>query len=136
MKKNQKLSIIFFAIGSISLISALAIGIDDNPPGIALFYIAVISLILAFVHPWRKVKNFLNLAIASLIGFLVFVVLHNLLDALGEMTDIALLSQIIQFFSGASFNIALLVCPVGLLIGFAGGTVLFFKNKKRPNVTS
>ena len=136
MKKNQKLSLIFLVIGSILLIGALVIGISDNPPGIALLYISVVALILAFVHRWRKVKNFLILAFASIIGLLVFAILHNLFEALGEMTDIMLLSQLIKFLSVSSFFIALLICPVGLLIGFAGGTVLYFKNKKRPDVTS
>ncbi len=136
MKKNRKLSIIFLMIGCISIIIALIIKISDNLPGIALFYIGVISLVLTFVHRWRKVKNFLVLTTVSIIGLPVFAILHNLFDALGQMTDIMLLSQLIQFLSASSFLIAIILCPAGFLVGYAGSLVLYFKNKKRPNVTS
>ena len=134
MTSNRKLTFIFLAIGCILLIIAFVVGIADNPPGIVLFYIAVIALILAFVHRWRKVKNFLFLAVASIIGIVIFAILHNLFYALGKLAnDIPLLRQLLNFLDALSFLIAIMLCPMGLLIGIVGSIVLYFKNKKRPN---
>ena len=133
MTSNRKATFIFLAIGCIALILAFVVGIADNPPGIVLFYIAVIALILAFVHRWRKVKNFLWLTVASIIGIVIFAILHNLFYALGKLAnDIPLLRQLLNFLDALSFLIAIMVCPMGLLIGIVGSIVLYFKNKKRP----
>ncbi len=130
-RSERKATFAFLAIAAISLVIAFIIGISDNPPGIALFYIAVSALILAFVYRWREVKKFLILLIASVIGFPIFAVLHNLFYALAELSsNISVLYQLLGFFHALFFIIALIVCPPGILIGVIGSTVIYFKRKR------
>lgn len=128
--RNRKVTVTFLAISIISLVLAFTIGIDDNPPGILLCFIGVVALILVFVHHWRKAKNFLILFLASLIGLLVFGILHNVLYGLEKMTeDVVVLSQLLGFLHVLFFLIAVLVCPPGILVGVVGGIVFYLKNK-------
>jgi hypothetical protein len=133
MKKSRRVTVGLVVLCCVSLIAAFIVGISDNPPGLALCYLATVSLILAFVHTWRKVKYFLILLGASVIGFAVFVVLHNLLYALAEISsDIVVLKHSLEFLSAASFLTAIFVCPVGLLIGLIGSiltAIAYFKKR-------
>jgi len=134
MRRNRKVSFGFVVLCCVLLIAAFIVGISDNPPGLALCYLATVSLILAFVHAWRKVKYFLILLGASVIGFAVFAVLHNVFYALAEISsDIVVLSQVLKFLDVASFLVAIFVCPAGLLIGAIGSVVMaviYFKKKR------
>jgi len=134
MRRNRKVTFGFVVLCCVSLIAAFIVGISDNPPGLALCYLATVSLILAFVHTWRKVKYFLILLGGSVIGFAVFAVLHNVFYALAEISsDIVVLSQMLKFLDAASFLVAIFVCPAGLLIGAIGGMLTataYFKKKR------
>jgi hypothetical protein len=116
------------------LIAAFIVGISGNPPGLALCYLATVSLILAFVHTWRKVKYFLILLGGSVIGFAVFAVLHNVFYALAEISsDIVVLSQMLKFLDATSFLVAIFVCKAGFLISAVGSLVMavaYFKKKR------
>ncbi len=115
-------------------IVAFFIGISANQQGLLLCYLAAIALILAFVHTWRKVKYFLILAGASLIGFPFFAVLHNVFYGLGEMAaDIIVLSHLLGFLSAGFFLVAIIVCPAGFLIGVVGSVLMYFKKRKIPS---
>ena len=125
MQQLRWSTLALLVIGGALLAAGLAVGINDNPPGIVLVYLAVSAWIAAFVHRWRRVKSFLILLVASLVGFLVFVVLHNLFYGLAEMaSDIVGLVQVLQFLHVVFFLIALLGCPPGVLIGAVGSVVL------------
>jgi hypothetical protein len=60
-----KTFILLFVCGLLA-IAAAVLGIDDNPPGILLAFLAALALILAFVHPWRTEREFLFLLLASI----------------------------------------------------------------------
>ena len=130
-KSNLKVTFLFLAISIISLVIAFIIGIADNPPGLLLCFIGIIALMLVFVHRWRKAKNFLILFVASLIGFPVFAILHNVMYGLAKMADdIIILSQLLSFLDVMFFLIAIMVCPPGILVGVVGSIVFYFKNKR------
>ncbi|MCK4654676.1 MAG: hypothetical protein KAU01_09535 [Candidatus Cloacimonetes bacterium] len=129
-KSNRKVTFTFLAISIISLVIAFIIGIADNPPGLLFCYMGIVALILVFVHRWRKAKNYLILFLASLIGFPVFAVLHNVMYGLEKMAvDIIVLNQLLRFLDVLFFLIALMVCPPGILVGAVGSIVFYFKNK-------
>jgi len=134
MRRNRKVSFGLVVLCCVLLIAAFIVGISDNPPGLALCYLATVSLILAFVHTRRKTWQFLILLGGSVIGFAVFVVLHNVFYALAEISsDIVVLSQMLKFLDAASFLVAIFVCPAGLLIGAVGSLVMataYFKKKR------
>jgi len=134
MKKSRKVTVGLVMLCCVLLLAAFIVGISDNPPGLALCYLATVSLILAFVNAWRKVKYFLILLGSSVIGFAVFAVLHNVFYALAEISsDIVVLNRSLEFLHAVFFLVAIFVCPAGLLIGTIGGmlTVVAYFNKKR-----
>jgi len=77
-----------------------------------------------------KRKFFLLLSGFSSAGFLLGVVLHNLLYALGTITEhLAILNKIINFFEVAFFLAATIICPVGFIVGMVGTLVILKKSQ-------
>ena len=129
-KSNRKVTFTFLAISIISVVIAFIIGIDDNPPGLLLCFIGAVALILVFVHRWRKAKHFLILFVASIIGFPIFAILHNVMYGLEKIAgNIIVLSQLLGFLDVLFFLIAIMVCPPGILVGAVGSIVFYYKNK-------
>ncbi len=58
-------------------------------------------------------------------GFLVGVVLHNLFYALASMTASVFLSGLLGFLEGTFFILAVLICPLALLVGILRSLVLW-----------
>ena len=123
-KGSRRVTLLWIVICCVSLAAAFIVGISDNLPGLALCYVAAISIILAFVGAWRKVKYFLILLGASAVGFFVFALLHNVFYGLGIMaSDIIVLHHLLEGLHVVSFLIAIFVCPAGFLIGALGSVV-------------
>jgi hypothetical protein len=136
MKRSRKVTLVLVTLCCVSLIVAFLIGISDNLPGLLLCYIAVTALILAFVHTWRRVKSFLILLGASLIGFPLFVILHNLFYALGQVAaDVIVLGSLLEFLHAVFFLVAIMVCPPGVLIGAVGSVVTYCKGRQVSDET-
>jgi hypothetical protein len=136
MKRSRKVTLVLVALCCVSLIVAFFIGISDNPPGLLLCYVAVTALILAFVHTWRQVKRFLILLGASLIGFPLFVILHNLFYGLGQVAaDVIVLGSLLEFLHAVFFLVAIMVCPPGVLIGAVGSVVTYCKGRQVSDET-
>jgi hypothetical protein len=72
-----------------------------------------------------KVKIFLLTCGYAAAGFLAGVLLHNLFYALASMTASAFLGGLLAFLEGAFFILAVLVCPLALLVGALGTLVLW-----------
>ena len=122
-----------FAMGCLAVAGALIVGISDNPPGIALLYGGTVCLVLAVVCCWQRPRSFVLLLAGSALGFVVFAILHNLLYALGEMTDLAWLKALMEALHVAAFLIALLLCPVGVLVGLVGWVAAVFRGRREPS---
>jgi len=132
--RNRKITLVFLWIFCLSLASAFIVGISGNRMGIMLCYMATAALVLALTHRWRKMKKFLILLVASLIGFPVFVVLHNVFYGLAELAgNIIVLRGLLEFLHAAFFLIALMLCPCGAAIGAVGSLVLLCRRRgKNP----
>jgi hypothetical protein len=134
--KPRRLTLVLLVAGFAFLAASLVIGIGDNPPGLVLVYLAVSAWIVAFAHRWRRVKSFLILLAASLVGFPLSVVLHNVFYALAEVvSDVVGLSQALGFLEVVFFLLALLVCPSGALIGAVGTAVLALSRLRRERIS-
>lgn len=130
-QRSRRVTLALLAVGSVFLAVGLVLGIGDNPPGLALVYLAVTAWMVAVVHRWRRLKSFLLLLAASLIGFPLSVVLHNVFYALAEVTsDLVALSQVLAFLGVLFFLLAVLVCPPGVLIGAVGSVVLALRRRR------
>ncbi|MBA4312730.1 MAG: hypothetical protein C0417_08880 [Chlorobiaceae bacterium] len=122
--RNMIVSLILLVACCILGFAASAVGIDDNPSGIALAFLSTIALVLAFVHPLRTSKQFRYLIYASGIGLIIFAVLHNVFEGIASKVGEANLSYgLLQGAGVAFFFIAILVCPIGLLVGAIGAAI-------------
>jgi len=131
--QNRIRTIILLVICGLLAIAAAAVGIDDNPPGILLAFLAGTALVLAFVHPWRTSRQFMRLLYASVLGFVVFAILHNVFDVIASnLGGSGLVQDLLNGVGTALFLIAILVCPPGLLVGVVGAVVMSIRNRKRP----
>jgi hypothetical protein len=110
-----------FAIACGGLVTAAArVGIDDNPPGILLAYLACMAGIASVVHPWTLARWYLRLSYGSVAAFVLFAVLYNVLAALARIGSGIYQRHVLEPLAVASFFIALLLCPAGLLVGIVG----------------
>jgi len=77
-----------------------------------------------------KRKIYLLLSGFSSAGFLLGVVLHNLLYALGMITEnLVIVNKIINFFAVAFFLAATIICPVGFIVGMVGTLIILKKSQ-------
>ena len=130
--RDRRATLILIAMGCGFLAAALLIGVNDNPPGLALVYLAVAAWILAFARRWRRVRSFVILLGVGLVGFLLSVILHNLLYALSELAaDMVVLSRVLGFLGVVFFIFGVLVCPPGVLIGVVGSVVMAVRDRRR-----
>ena len=120
--QQRRTTLIFLAVFCLAAIGALVIGLDGNTPANVLALVASVALVLVFVHPWRRVREFKYLFYASGLGFAVFVILHNLFDAP--------LQAIFQVLSVVAFLAAIFVCPPALIIGLGGVLIVVFRGRE------
>ena len=100
-------------------------------PFIVFFLLGGVLLFLTLKEKTEgKIRKFLLLTGASAVGVFVGVILHNMFDALSIVIgEVIILSNIIGFIGGLFFIIAIIICPLGFLVGAVGSIVLFSKNK-------
>ncbi len=102
-------------------------------PAIAALFLLGIALIFFTLKEKvkGKLKLFLLLTGSSIVGFFVFVILHNLFYALGIITGhITVLKYLMEIIHVVFFIIAVLICPIGFLVGAIGSIVLLIKKKR------
>jgi hypothetical protein len=116
-------------IGCVTIVGSLIVGIDDNLPGIAILYGGITCLVLSAVCRWQQPKSFAVLFALSALGFIVFAVLHNVFYGIGEMATISWAKALLEGLHVAAFLIALLVCPVGVLVGLVGWSAALIRSR-------
>jgi len=122
---NRNRSFILFAVCGLLAIAAAVIGVDDNPPGLLLAFLSATAFVLAFVHPWRSSKKFRNLIFTSLLGFIVFAILHNVLAFVAwKAGETGTIPELLNIISATFFLVAVLLCPVALLVGVIGAVIM------------
>ena len=129
--RNRNRTVILFAICGMLAVAAAAVGISDNPPGLLLAFLSASAFIVAFVHPWRASKHFQRLIYVSVLGFIVFAVLHNVFEGIASKAGVSGLVH--DLLSGAGvvlFLVAILLCPPGLLVGAVGAIVMSRRERR------
>ena len=117
----QKTTYIYLSTSIVLVIVGLIVGIDDNPPGIIIFFLGSIVLVIAFTHNWQRAKPYLFLVLFSLLGLVISGILHNVLEAIGGE------GTILGVIGALFFLIAIFICPACLLVGIVGSIVRTFK---------
>jgi len=134
-RRKRKEVFILAGIFCALVISAIVVGVSDNIPSIVLCYLATVVLAVAATRTWRKTKRFLILVVASVIGFFVFVVLHNVFYALTILTNhIAALSHLMEAFHVVFFIIAVFLCPATFLVGAVGSIVCAIIERRKQAI--
>jgi disulfide bond formation protein DsbB len=131
---NRIKTLILLVICGLSAMAAAAVGIDDNPPGILLAFLAAIAFILAFVHPWRTAKKFMFLLLASVLGFVLFVILSIIFDSIAQNPATSgVLQDLMQSPAFDTLNLIIaLICPAAFIVGAVGSVAMFIRNRRQP----
>src|SRR3972149_5594358 len=82
--RNRITTFILLAICGLLALAAVAVGIEDNLPGILLAFLAATTFVLAFAHTWRTARKFMFLLLASVLGLVLFVILNIILDTVAH----------------------------------------------------
>lgn len=121
----RRVSLILMALAAASAAGAVLVGVDDNPPGLALVVLAGTMLVTAFVHHWRSTKRFFALsAIAFGLGAIMVGILIAIDISLTEGHVAEPIAPAVDFGGNAlALILAFLVAP-SILVGLAGALVM------------
>ena len=122
--------VLVIAISMFFILGDLLVG-EENPTligyvflvsvGIVLTGLGVTLLVLTAKTEMRAgLKKFLLLTEASVVGFPIFALLHNWVSGLLNTEE------------AVFFTLAVLVCPLGFLVGIVGIIVIVVKRKNTP----
>ena len=131
---NRKTTLILLAICGLLAIAAVLVGIDDNPPGVLLAFLSATAFVLAFVHPWRTAKKFMFLLLASVLGFVLYIILNIILDTAAQNPATAgAFQDLLQspVVDALSIIIAML-CAAAFIVGAVGSVAMFIRSRRRP----
>jgi hypothetical protein len=131
--RNRIKTLILLVICGLLAIAAAVAGVDDNPPGILLAYLAATAFVLAFVHPWRTARQFRFLLYTSALGLVLFVILNNVFAAIAHSPATAgPLQNLLQGLAVAAFFLATLISPAAFIVGAVGSVAMFIRSRCRP----
>jgi hypothetical protein len=131
---NRNKSFIVLAICVLLAIAAAAVGVDDNPLGILLAFLSATAFILAFVHPWRTARKFMILFLASILVFVLYIILNIILDtATQDPSAAGGLQDLLQSpIANAISIIIAMICAAAFIVGAVGSLAMFIRNRRRP----
>jgi len=131
---NKKMTLILLATCGLLAIAAVVAGIDDNPPGILLAFLAATAFVLAFVHPWRTARKFIFLLFASILGFVLYIIMNIILDtAAQDPATAGALQDLLQSpVANAVSIIIAMICAAAFIVGAVGSVAMFIRNRRQP----
>jgi len=114
-------------------IASVVVGIDDNPPGVLLAYLAATAFVLAFSHPWRTARKFMFLLLASVLGFILFIILSMISDSIVQNPASSdTLQKLIESPVNEALSIIFaMLCSAAFLVGVVGAVVMFIRNRRQ-----
>lgn len=129
--RSMTRSLIFLVISALLAIAAAVLGIDDNPPGVLLAYLAAFAFVLAFVHPWRTARQFRRLVYASVIGTVLLIVLNNLFALVAhDPSTGGAIQKVFEGLAVTAFFLGTLVFPAAFIVGVAGLAIVFVRGRR------
>jgi hypothetical protein len=131
-RSTMRLRLIFLACAIALLGGALAVGISDNPPGIALAFLSSVAVVLALTIDLRTLEHYLHLLLGSLASLVAAVILHNVFEAAASVAGAAWLRAAGEAVGVAFFLAAIFLCPAGIVVGGVGTFVKLLRPGPRP----
>jgi putative exporter of polyketide antibiotics len=127
----QRATVILVVLAAVSAAGAVLVGIEENPPGIALAMLAGAILVTAFVHHWRSPKRFLTLCAIS---FGLIVILAGSLIAIdisltGGHVPESVAPSVESGGNALALMVAFLAVP-SLFVGLAGALVVWLAGRR------
>jgi uncharacterized membrane protein (UPF0136 family) len=131
--RNRIKTLILLMICGLSAIASAVVGIDDNLPGILLAFLAATAFVLAFAHPWRTARKFMFLLLASVLGFVLFVVLNIIFDSVAhDPATSGALQDLIQSPVIDALNLIIaMICPAAFIVGAVGSVAMFIRSRRQ-----
>jgi uncharacterized membrane protein (UPF0136 family) len=131
---NRIRTFTLLVISGLLAIDAAVVGIDENPPGILLAYLAATAFVLAFAHPWRTARKFMFLLLASVLSIVLFIILNIISDSVTQdpATSGALKDLMQSPAMDALSVIFAMLCPAAFIVGAVGSVVMFIRNRRQP----
>ena len=131
--RNRIKTLIFLVICGLSAIASVVVGIDDNPPGVLLALLASIALILAFAHPWRTARKFMFLLLASVLGFVLFIIQDIISSSIVQNPATSGALQNLRQSSAidALSLIFTMICSAAFIVGAIGSVAMFIRNRRQ-----
>jgi len=129
-RRPAKGTVILLVAGAAFIGLASIVGVSDNPPGIVLLYLAGITIVLAGTHRWRNPRSFGLLLIASAVGFVLNVLIHNFSEVGAvRIAQFPVLAALLGGVSVVTFFLGVIVCPMGGVVGVLGGIVTGLRSR-------
>jgi len=131
--RNRIKTFIFLVTCGLLAIASVVVGIDDNPPGVLLAYLAATAFVLAFSHPWRTARKFMFLLLASVLGFILFIILSMISDSIVQNPASSdTLQKLIESPVNEALSIIFaMLCSAAFLVGVVGAVVMFIRNRRQ-----
>jgi hypothetical protein len=129
-RKARTATIVFLAAALVAVAVPSVLGLEE-PIAPILWLVGGICLVLAVVHRWRRPRAFLELLLGSLVGFILFAVLHNLCYGVAEyFKEVAIVRGFFELLHVGFFLIAVMLCPAGAIVGALGALVSWIRSWK------
>ena len=119
-KPTTQLRLTLLVCAAALVAAALAVGINDNPPGLPLAFLSSIALVTALAVGLRTKRQFEILLLASLLLFVGAAVLHNVFEAAASVAGAAWLKAAGEVIGVTFFLVAIFLCPAGIVVGLIG----------------
>ena len=131
--RNRIKTFIFLVTCGLLVIASVVVGINDNLPGVLLAYLAATAFVLAFSHPWRTAKKFMFLLLASVLGFILFIILSILSDSIVQNPASSdTLKKLIESPVNEALSIVFaMLCAAAFLVGVVGAIIMFIRNRRQ-----
>ncbi|MCB9211427.1 MAG: hypothetical protein H6609_18845 [Ignavibacteriales bacterium] len=122
---KQKKTYYYLLAGILSTIIGYAIVEEtESQLGLVIIFMGVVFIVSSFTYKIQKPKSFLILLFSSIGSFIVFALLHNIFEGLGDGT---IFKSIGAFF----FILAIILCPAAITVGIIGFIVRQFQEEKK-----
>ena len=130
--RNRIKTLVLLVVCGLSAIASVVVGIDDNPPGILLALLAAIAFVLAFAHPWRTARKLMFLLVASVLGFVLFIILNIISDSIAQNPATSgALQNLIQSPAINALNLIIaMISPAAFIVGAIGSVAMFIRSRR------
>jgi uncharacterized membrane protein YeiB len=131
--RNRIRTFIFLVTCGLLAIASVVVGIDDNPPGVLLAYLAATAFVLACSHSWRTARKFMFLLLASVLGSILFMILSMISDSIVQNPASSdTLKKLIESPMNEALSIVFaMLCSAAFLVGVVGAVIMFIRNRRQ-----